>query len=67
MDYIVKDNEIIYLHKIKDGVAGSSLTLLAAKTAGLSDAAVERSQKIINGEEPCRPNPELKITKSMHE
>lgn len=46
MDYIVELDEIIYLHQIKDGVAGSSLTLLAAKTAGLSEDALKRSETV---------------------
>lgn len=46
MDYLIENDEIIYLHKIKDGVTGSSLTLLAARAAGLSEEAIKRAIEV---------------------
>ena len=46
MDYLIENEEIIYLYKVKNGVSGLSLTLLAAKTAGLSDDALRRSIEV---------------------
>lgn len=46
MDYLIENEEIIYLHKIKDGASESSLTLLAAKAAGLSEDALKRSLEV---------------------
>ncbi|KAK6642412.1 hypothetical protein RUM43_003914 [Polyplax serrata] len=65
MDYLTENDEIIYLHKIKDGVTGSSLTLLAARAAGLSEEAIKRAIEIQSSKGPLTCNPQLQITKHM--
>lgn len=48
MSYTLEKDEIVYLHQISDGAAGSSLAQKAAKTAGLAEDAVARSMDVIN-------------------